>query len=134
MRVEYSSDSTLKNLEISAKTPSDLKKVNQNLLHDVLYAASKAGIKQVYFSAIKNDHSKYTRGGVVSRHYIYKALDIGALDGLSLVSEKGKALANRLVKELVSLGYTLNKENGNPRAIIWGTSGHLNHIHVSRLD
>lgn len=121
-------------LKVEASNLSELRRVNQNLLSDIACAASKAGINDISFSALIEGHRVYTQTGNVSRHARGLAVDINRLDGFSLTSPVGKDLANRFVKQLQKLGYVLNVENGNPKAVLWQTDGHWRHIHVSRLN
>ncbi|MCS6894172.1 MAG: glucosaminidase domain-containing protein, partial [Deltaproteobacteria bacterium] len=114
------------------KTPQDLPLINLNLWNDVALAALRAGIKVIYVSCLITGHSYFTKAGNKSRHMDGNAIDVAALDGHNVVTEKGKALANRLVEELTRMGYKLNTESGNSKAVLWrGDPDHLDHIHIS---
>lgn len=125
---------TEESVSVRIANPLELRRVNQKLLSDIACAAIRAGIKEIGFSALIDGHRLYTRSGNISRHARGLAADINRLNGHPLTSQPGKELANRLVKQLRKLGYVLNRENGNPRAVLWQTDGHWRHIHVSRTD
>jgi hypothetical protein len=63
----------------------------------------------------------------------------GVGSGGAFSSTSGNAtfreLGNKFKNELVSLGYSWNVEDGQPKAVLWQTSAggnHFNHVHVSR--
>jgi hypothetical protein len=99
--------------------------INVALLKDVQTAAERAGLKVDITTAISGHYSK------PSRHPSGNAVDIAMINGKS-VSNSNKGDAEKLVGELVKMGYTKNKESGNPKAVLtFGFPGHDNHVHVS---
>jgi hypothetical protein len=116
--------------------------VNQALLDDINAAAKKAGLVATITTA-KTGHSTYTKGNKnISRHMNGTGVDVAILDGLgsggATNSTNGNAtfrnLGFKLKDALVSIGYTWNKEVGEPKAVLWHTNiggNHYNHLHIS---
>lgn len=116
--------------------------VNQALLDDINAAAKKAGLV-VTITTAKTGHSTYTKGNKnISRHMNGTGVDVAILDGLgsggATNSTNGNAtfrnLGFKLKDALVSMGYTWNKEVGEPKAVLWHTNiggNHYNHLHIS---
>ena len=134
------SDTNYSNVKFD-KDGTQYDEVNQDLLDDLQTAASNAGIVATITTA-KSGHSYLTKSGKVSRHTSNTAVDIAILDGIGsngATSEndgnpKFRALGNRLRDELVKMGYSLNSESGNQKAVLWQTNtggNHYNHLHVS---
>ena len=134
---------------ISTKVTSNVKvesdiandKINEDLLKDIDTAAKRAGVV-VTITTAKSDHSTNTVYGTKSRHSSNDAVDIAILNGKG----SGKAtnstngdpefrrLGNKLKNELVKMGYNLNGEGKNLKAVIWQSNiggNHFNHLHVS---
>jgi len=118
--------------------------VNQALLDDLQTAASKAGVT-ITITTAKSGHSNLTINGRASRHATNTAVDIAILDGVSAGGATNKTngnsrfreLGDKLKNELVSLGYSLNAEGGNQKAVLWQTNtggNHFNHLHVSNNE
>jgi murein DD-endopeptidase MepM/ murein hydrolase activator NlpD len=115
--------------------------VNKPLLDDLDAAAKAAGITATITTALTG-HSDKTKTGNKSRHGQQTAVDISILNGIgsggATNSANGSAefreLGNKLKDALVSMGYSLNVESGNNKAVLWQTNtggNHFNHLHVS---
>jgi len=115
--------------------------VNKPLLDDLNTASRAAGITTTITTA-KTGHSDNTVTGNKSRHGQQTAVDIAILNGVgsggATNSSNGNAefrsLGDKLKNALVSMGYTLNSESGNSKAVLWQTNtggNHFNHLHVS---
>lgn len=99
--------------------------INIALLKDVQTAAERAGLKVDITTAISGHYSK------PSRHPSGNAVDIAIINGKA-VSNSNRSDAEKLVRELVKMGYVKNSESGNPKAVLtFGFPGHDNHVHVS---
>ena len=115
--------------------------VNKPLLDDIDAAAKAAGLTATVTTA-STGHSIKTKTGNTSRHGQQTAVDIAILNGIGAggasTSSNGNAefrsLGTKLANALVSMGYTLNTESGNSKAVLWQTNtggNHFNHLHVS---
>jgi hypothetical protein len=115
--------------------------VNKALLDDLDDASKAAGIVTTITTA-STGHPSNTVTGNPSRHTKKTAVDIALLNGVgsggATNSANGnsdfRALGNKLKDALVSMGYTLNTESGNDKAVLWQTNtggNHYNHLHVS---
>lgn len=115
--------------------------VNKPLLDDLDAASKAAGITTTITTA-STGHSIKTKTGNTSRHGQQTAVDIAILNGVgaggATNSSNGNAefrsLGTKLANALVSMGYTLNTESGNSKAVLWQTNtggNHFNHLHVS---
>jgi hypothetical protein len=115
--------------------------VNKPLLDDINAAAQSAGITATITTA-SSGHSDETITGSQSRHPKKTAVDISILNsvGSGGATNSGdgnpdfRLYGNKLKDALVSMGYTLNSESGNDKAVLWQTSvggNHYNHLHVS---
>jgi hypothetical protein len=115
--------------------------VNKALLDDINNAAKSAGIIATITTA-SSGHSEKTITGNQSRHPQKTAVDIAILDGIGSEnatnstngSSKFRTLGNKLKDALVTMGYTLNSESGNNKAVLWQTNiggNHYNHLHIS---
>jgi hypothetical protein len=115
--------------------------VNKPLLDDLNTASKAAGITATITTA-SSGHSAKTVTGNASRHPQQTAVDISILNGVGSGgasnsangSAEFRALGNKLKDALVSMGYTLNSESGNNKAVLWQTDkggNHFNHLHVS---
>ena len=99
--------------------------INTALLQDIETAAKAAGVKIDITTAISGH--KHTP----SRHPSGNAVDIAMINGKA-VSPSNRADADKFVQALVSMGYTLNQEKSNPKAVLtFGFEGHDDHVHVS---
>jgi len=110
--------------------------VNRSLLEDLQRAAEKAGVT-VTITTAKSGHSSER-----SRHATQTAVDISIINGEGSGgatspyngNPKFREYGNKLKDALVNLGYSLNVESGNQKAVLWQTStggNHFNHLHVS---
>jgi hypothetical protein len=98
--------------------------INLALLQDVQTAAKNAGLKVDITTAVSGHRPS-------QRHDSGNAVDIARINGKA-VSRSNRADADKLVDELVSMGYTKNLESGNDKAVLtFGFEGHDNHVHVS---
>lgn len=115
--------------------------VNKSLLDDLNTASRSVGVVTTITTASSGHSSKTITGGN-SRHSQKTAVDITLLNGIgsggATNSSNGNAefrsLGNKLKDALVSMGYSLNVESGNDKAVLWQTStggNHFNHLHVS---
>ena len=115
--------------------------VNKPLLDDINAAAKAAGITATVTTA-STGHPSATNSGSKSRHPQKTAVDIALLNGVGSGGATNSAngnsnfrdLGNKLKDALVSMGYTLNSESGNDKAVLWQTNtggNHYNHLHVS---
>ena len=118
--------------------------INQALLDDLQTAASKAGVV-VTITTAKTGHSNLTINGRASRHATNTAVDISLLDGIGAGGASNETngnsqfreLGNRVKNELLNMGYSLNVEGGNEKAVLWQTNtggNHYNHLHVSNKE
>jgi hypothetical protein len=118
--------------------------INQALLDDLQTAASKAGVV-VTITTAKSGHSNLTINGKASRHATNTAVDIALLDGIGAGGASNETngnsqfreLGNRVKNELLNMGYALNAEGGNQKAVLWQTNtggNHYNHLHVSNKE
>lgn len=99
--------------------------INLSLLQDIQTAAKIANL-QVDITTGVSGHDTGTR------HESGNAVDIAIINGKA-VSLQNRADADKLVNELIRLGYTKNVESGNDKAVLtFGFKGHDNHVHVSK--
>jgi hypothetical protein len=99
--------------------------INVSLLQDIQTAAKIANLKVDITTAVSG-HDTGTR------HESGNAVDIAIINGKA-VSLANRADADKLVNELIRLGYTKNSESGNDKAVLtFGFKGHDNHVHVSK--
>jgi len=114
-------------------------KINKALLDDIEAAAKMAGVKPVITTASSGHNSPN------SRHSDRTAVDIAIIDGINSGGAKDeksgssnfRQKGNKLKDALVSMGYKLNSESGNPKAVLWQTNlggNHYNHLHVSNTN
>jgi hypothetical protein len=114
------------------QTQNDL--VNKFLLDDVALAAERAGlVAKIHFA--QHGHPSMKKPNSKSRHKRYAAIDIFSIDDLSFYNDPSgfKEKGDKLANELQKMGYVLNVESGNKKAVLWQTKGHYNHLHVSNL-
>lgn len=98
--------------------------INTSLLQDVQTAAKNANLNVDITTAVSGHDSG-------TRHESGNAVDIAIINGKS-VSPSNRADADKLVGELIKLGYTKNVESGNAKSVLtFGFKGHDNHVHVS---
>ena len=118
--------------------------LNQALLDDLQTAASNAGVV-ITITTAKSGHSNLTINGRPSRHATNTAVDIALLDGIgaggasneSNVNSQFRELGDKVKNELLNIGYALNAEGGNQKAVLWQTNtggNHFNHLHVSNTE
>jgi hypothetical protein len=100
--------------------------INVSLLQDVQTAARNANLKVDVTTAVSG-HKPGTR------HESGNAVDIAMINGKA-VSLNNRADADKLVGELVKLGYAKNvTETGNDKVVLtFGMKDHNNHVHVSK--
>jgi len=133
-------DTNYSNLKYDSDgTQSD--SVNKPLLDDINAAAKAAGVTATVTTA-STGHPANTVNGKPSRHGQRTAVDIAILNGIGSGGATNGAngnsdfriFGNKLKDALVSMGYTLNSESGNSKAVLWQTNtggNHFNHLHVS---
>jgi len=107
-------------------------KLNPSLLSSISAAAVNSGVTVTITTGI-GGHDFNTNSGNVSRHSTGNAVDIAIIDGLAanINNSVAKDKADKFVSQLISAGFSRNVESGNPKAVLWNTGGHYNHIHVS---
>ncbi len=99
--------------------------INISLLQDIQTAAKNANLKVDITTAVSGHDSG-------TRHESGNAVDIAIINGKA-VSRSNRGDADKLVNELIKLGYTKNVESGNDKAVLtFGFKGHDNHVHVSK--
>jgi hypothetical protein len=110
---------------VGNSTPSK-DNINVSLLQDVQTAAKNANVKVDITTAITGH-----RPG--TRHETGNAVDIAMINGKA-VSLNNRADADKLVNELIKLGYAKNvAESGNDKVVLtFGMKDHDNHVHVSK--
>lgn len=125
------SDINFKDRVVGSSTPSK-DKINPSLLADVDKAAEIAGTKASVTTAVTGH-----RAG--SRHGLGLAVDLAMFDGKGYHSKddaKKKGIYDKIekfVKALEGMGYKVNSESGNDKAVLWfGFPNHHHHVHVSR--
>jgi hypothetical protein len=108
--------------------------INKNLLEDISKAAQRVGVTVSITTAVSG-HEVKSKSGNPSRHGKGYAVDIAIINNKP-VSLKNASDADKLVGELRNMGYVLNVESSytaQPKAILWKTTGHNNHVHVSNV-
>ena len=109
---------------VGQSTPSK-DNINLSLLQDVQTAAKNANLKVDITTAVSG-HDTGTR------HESGNAVDIAIINGKA-VSKTNRGDADKLVNELIKLGYVKNVESGNDKSVLtFGFKGHDNHVHVSK--
>lgn len=100
--------------------------INISLLQDIQTAAKNANLNVDITTAVSGH-----RPG--TRHETGNAVDIAKINGKS-VSRTNRGDADKLVGELVKLGYVKNvPESGNDKVVLtFGMKDHDNHVHVSK--
>ena len=117
-------DVDFKDNVVGNSTPSK-DTINLALLQDVQTAAKNAGLKVDITTAVSGHRPS-------QRHDAGNAVDISKINGKS-VSLSNRGDADKLVDELVKMGYTKNQEgSSNPKSVLtFGFEGHNNHVHIS---
>lgn len=119
---------------VGSSTPTK-DKINPSLLADVDKAAGIAGTKGSITTAVTGHRtgSRHNPGGL--------AVDLAMFDGKgyhSVEDAKSKGIYDKIekfVKALEGMGYKVNSERGNDKAVLWfGFPNHHHHVHVSRLS
>jgi hypothetical protein len=107
-------------------------KINPSLLMDVDAAAQIAGTKASVTTAVSGHESG-------TRHALGLAVDLAMFDGVGYSDKedaKKKKIYDKIekfVNALEDMGYIINSESGNDKAVLWfGFAGHQHHVHVSR--
>ena len=120
-----------KDYVVGSSTPSK-DKINPSLLSDINTAAGIAGTKASVTTAVTG-HKKGTR------HGSGLAVDVAMFDGKGysgIESAKANGIYDkitRFVRALESMGYKVNSESGNDKAVLWfGFKNHHHHVHISR--
>lgn len=110
---------------VGNSTPSK-DEINLSLLQDVQTAAKNANVKVDITTAVSG-HKPGTR------HETGNAVDIAVINGKA-VRPNNRADADKLVDELIKLGYSKNvPESGNDKVVLtFGMKDHDNHVHVSK--
>jgi len=100
--------------------------INVSLLQDIQTAAKNANLKVDITTAVSG-HKPGTR------HETGNAVDIAIINGKA-VKLSNRRDADKLVRELVKLGYSKNvPESGNDKVVLtFGMKDHDNHVHVSK--
>lgn len=121
-----------KNLGITFRSQADIPHMNRDLMTDVATTAKRLGFN-IGISSSKSDHKSNTKSGNTSRHSVYNAIDIATINGYTYKNNPTEfaLLAEKFTKAMQELRYDWNIENGNPKAILYQTKDHYNHIHVS---
>lgn len=127
------------NSKVTFSRPKDIKHINPTLINDLHKASRISGFSIYVGSAYTGRENSKTTSGNVSRHTKGYAVDIPMINGISKASNviKFTQLAESLARVFESMGYTRNKESGNPRAVLFGFNkksmggDHTNHVHVS---
>lgn len=124
-------DIDFKDRVVGSSTPTK-DKINPSLLADVDKAAKIAGTKASVTTAV----SGHKPG---SRHGKGLAVDLAMFDGKGYQSKKDaeqKGIYSKIekfVNALKGMGYRVNMEVGNDKAVLWfGFPNHHHHVHVSR--
>jgi hypothetical protein len=110
-------------------------RINTNLLADISKAAQQVGVTVSITTAV-NGHAEKTKSGNPSRHGLGYAVDIAVINNKAVNSNSNFNDADKFVTELRKMGYVLNVEStytAQPKAILWKTKGHFNHVHVSNV-
>jgi hypothetical protein len=110
-------------------------RINTNLLVDISKAAQQVGITVNITTAVSG-HAEKTKSNNPSRHKLGYAVDIAVINNKSVNSNNNFNDADKFVAELRKMGYILNIEStyeAHPKAILWKTKGHFNHVHVSNV-
>lgn len=117
---------------------ADLSGVNPQLIAEARRVALATGVRSLGGLTAIAGHRTTTTSGNPSRHTSGNALDFSRFNGLSPLTPEGKSLAEQFASfATANYGYTRNRENGNPRAILFGFNdparggNHLNHVHMS---
>lgn len=125
------SNINFKDYVVGSSTPSK-DKINPSLLSDINIAAGIAGTKASVTTAVTG-HKKGTR------HESGLAVDVAMFDGKGysgIESAKSNGIYDkitRFVRALESMGYKVNSEKGNDKAVLWfGFPEHHHHVHISR--
>jgi hypothetical protein len=108
--------------------------INKNLLEDISKAAQRVGVTVNITTAVSG-HEVKSKSGNPSRHGKGYAVDIAIINNKP-VSLNNVSDADKLVGELRNIGYVLNVESSytaQPKAILWKTAGHNNHVHISNV-
>jgi hypothetical protein len=110
---------------VGSSTPSK-DNINVSLLQDIQTAAKNANVKVDITTAVSG-HKPGTR------HETGNAVDIAVINGKA-VRPSNREDADKLVRELVKLGYSKNvPESGNDKVVLtFGMKDHDNHVHVSK--
>lgn len=115
--------------------------INPALINDLKTASDyiqKNGNKNFYtvITSAQSDHKTFVKGSktVKSRHASGLAIDIANISNVTFRSnpQEFKRLGDMLVNVLKSMGYEqVTSEKGVEKTILWQTTDHYNHIHVS---
>lgn len=111
---------------------TDKEQINPNLLKDINIAAINNNFTVTVSTALQHDES--AKSGYLSRHKIGNAVDITYINTEHIGPSNFKTLVDPFVNSLNKLGYTLNSESGNLKAVLqyaFSGGGHNDHIHVS---
>lgn len=109
---------------VGRSTPSK-DNINLSLLQDIQTAAKNSNLKVDITTAVSGHD-------IGTRHETGNAVDIAIINGKP-VSKTNRDDADKLVNELIKLGYVKNVESGNDKSVLtFGFKGHDNHVHVSK--
>jgi hypothetical protein len=107
-------------------------RINPTLLSEINTAASRAGVIVTVTTAVSG-HDSLTSSGRPSRHSKGNAVDIAIVNGVAVSNKQQiETEVNKFVAQLKALGYIINAESGNSRAVLtYGFANHDDHIHIS---
>lgn len=107
--------------------------VNKNLMDDIEKASKLSGVKVKITTAVSGHSEKVKHKNTISRHMSGDAVDISIINDKPV--SKNITDTNKFVNALKSLGYTVNVESGNQKAVLtYGFPGHDDHIHISNKE
>lgn len=119
---------------IPSRSKPSQDRINPNLLADLNKAAGLSGIKLTITTAITG-HSRGSRhnpSGLGVDVAILNGLGSGGATSATTGNAQFRIDGNKVKNTLVSMGYTWTAyESGIDRAVIWQSSNHYNHLHIS---
>jgi hypothetical protein len=135
--VEKAKNDILTNGRVSFD-PSALEDIKSNVVDSKVILLIDSISKQhtIYISSIKGNHTKYVAGtNRISLHYLGKAFDIAAVDGVPVTNQRyigspAYKVASSLVNSANQLGIAEVGSPWNFGGISFSDEDHQNHIHV----
>jgi hypothetical protein len=110
--------------------------INSSLIQDLSVATKRAKIGDVQITYAVTGHDQKVDGTeITSRHYSGDAVDISMINGVSYNSNPKMftTLGNILAAELKKMGYVPYEQKLGKKSLIWQTTDHYNHLHVSNM-